>query len=227
MHFLSCVLLPLGGIHTNYISTITPVGPELVFSLIRVINVWNKLPVPAVDLTTLPSFKRTIDCDDLSELATNRPIHFTDYVTVLARALLCFYSILLFLFLFFLTLSSVGILAAITAYYYALCVFGNVSKQTCILRAAVSACTSLAVRLIRYTSYCYVTRFMGKKYTYIGPHQGRIQGGREIRPCTCIQYDGMKTSCSTPLKSQNFTLTDCHFTNHVVFLLSGEKFILI
>jgi len=32
--FLSCVLLPLGGIYTNYISTITSVEPELVFSLI-------------------------------------------------------------------------------------------------------------------------------------------------------------------------------------------------
>jgi len=34
-------------------------------------------------------------------------------------------------------------------------------KQTCILRAAVSACPRLAARLIHYTSICYVTPFMG------------------------------------------------------------------
>jgi len=43
------------------------------------------------------------------------------------------------------------------------------SQSTCILRAAVSACASFAVRLIRRTSYCYVTPFMGKQiYTQVG-----------------------------------------------------------
>jgi len=34
----------------------------------RIINVWNKLPVPAADFTTLSSCKRTTDYIDLTEL---------------------------------------------------------------------------------------------------------------------------------------------------------------
>jgi len=34
----------------------------------RVINVWNKLPIPIVDFTTLSSFRRTIENTDLTAL---------------------------------------------------------------------------------------------------------------------------------------------------------------
>jgi len=80
--------------------------------------------------------------------------------------------VILFVFLFVLVMSSFGILASIIAYYYDLCAFGNVSrliryKQTCILRAAVNTCPSLAVQ--SFAIYLFVMSLLlwATKYTYI------------------------------------------------------------